>query len=124
MPSFTSTILALVALSGLAIATPAAAPELEKRTPPTCPGLDGYVYTGPGGTQYRIRCAMDTINGGYLDLQQTANFEVCMQHCGQRADCHWVTFDGDVNSGGNCYLKATIRGDLPKAGIKRAAKLS
>ncbi|KXT06018.1 hypothetical protein AC578_1314 [Pseudocercospora eumusae] len=99
------------------------ASELEKRTLPTCPGLDGYVYTGPGGKQYRIRCNMDTINGGYLDLQQTPNLEVCMQRCGQRADCRWVTFDGNVNGGGNCYLKHTGGGDLPKAGIKRALKL-
>lgn len=95
----------------------------------TCPADDGDQYNGPKGGAWRIRCGKDTAEGGYLtDISPKGNvlFKTCIQTCGNYPDrCVRVTFNGDVDSPGACYLKGSASSSLvSKTGYKVATKLN
>lgn len=134
MPASLIKMLALAALAFSATTSAAAidlpARDLEKRTAwtssSTCPSGNGDIYTGPAGNQFTVMCNRDSTSGNSLTSGSvsgtaaaggTTALESCMQWCGRTSGCLRVTFTGNVQTSGNCWLKGGETPTIANSGV-------
>lgn len=86
-----------------------------------CPGANNTIYTDATGQKYNTYCGFD-YEGGNVDVENLASFELCLQKCDAVDACGAVAWTGGDDRG-FCYLKQASTGITPNANVMAAIRI-